>query len=331
LVRLDGSSAGIAALNLGQKDSNTVSGQSAIYCIDYARSSRAPNTTTDDDTFVSLAKDAIAWSFPKVSGQSNPQPASLTFADLQNIYNCVDTNWNQVGGQNAPIAVVVPQSGSGTRSTWLTALGITATSEPCWQNGTVVVGGNTDVIEENTGLSPGNVAQFTTTQSFGTTCSAGCAPTDDIFPYSIGDWIAQGPRAHGVGGHATSIWGRGDLALAETDNAAGTPEKPTANNSESQKIINPRFYTTAFGRILYGVTRNSCVGTSVGVCLPTTTPPAGGVAYPAYEATGLAKFFGASGWVCKNSRAKADIVSYGFTKLPTGTAAGDCGSLTAGD
>jgi ABC-type phosphate transport system substrate-binding protein len=328
LERPDGSSAGIAALNADQTDSHAVSGQSKIYCIDYARSSRPPNTTTFEDAFVTLARDGIAWSYPTISGKTNPQPAALTKAQLIDIYTCVDTNWSKVGGKDAPIGVVVPQTGSGTRSTWLLELGITATSEPCWQNGTVVVSGTTDVIEENTGKSAGNVAQFTKTQDFGTTCAKGCAPQDDIYPYSIGDNIAQGPLTDKVGGHATAVWAHGNLVLGETKNVAGTAEKAITKNSSGQPVINPS-WNPEFLRILYGVTRNGCYvsskPTSTAVCLPETTPPSGGTAYPVYEATGLKAFFGPSGWICTNATAKADIVSYGFTTLA------NCGALTAGD
>jgi ABC-type phosphate transport system substrate-binding protein len=329
LERPDGSSAGIAALNENQTDTNTVSGQSKIYCIDYARSSRAPNTTTFEDAFITLARDGIAWSYPSISGQTNPQPASLNKAQLTAIYTCADTNWDQVGGADAPIGPVIPQTGSGTRSSWLLELGITATSEPCWQNGTVVVDGTTDVIEENTGKSPGNVAQFTKTQDFGTTCATGCAPQDDIYPYSIGDWIAQSTASNGVGGHATSVWAHANMKLGETKTVAGKAEKPTSLNSSDQLIINPS-WNPEFLRLLYGVVRNGCYvstdPTSTAVCLPTTTPPAGGTAYPTYEVKGLSAFFGKSkGWVCNSTTAAADIVSYGFTRLDS------CGALTAGD
>jgi ABC-type phosphate transport system substrate-binding protein len=328
LERPDGSSAGIAALNENQTDTNKVSGQSKIYCIDYARSSRAPNTTTFEDAFITLARDGIAWSYPTVKGATNPQPAALDKAQLVAIYTCKDVNWDKVGGKDAPIGPVVPQTGSGTRSSWLLELGITATSEPCWQNGTVVVKGTTDVIEENTGLSAGNVAQFTTTQDFGTTCAKGCAPQDDIYPYSIGDNIAQGALTKGVGGHATSVWGHGNLTLGETDNVAGVAEKAITTNSSGQPVINPA-WNPEFLRILYGVARNGCYvsskPTSTAVCLPSSTPPTGGTAYPTYEVKGLAAFFGTKGWVCTNATAKADIVSYGFTTLSS------CGALTAGD
>lgn len=186
--------------------------------------------------------------------------------------------------------------------------------------------GTTDVIEENTGLSPGNVAQFTKKQTFpdGKTI----APQDDIFPYSIGDWIAQTKKAHGVGGHATSIWGHGNLKLAKTINPTGTATAPTVKNASGQLVINPKF-PAHFFRTLYVVTRNSCFNSSdptgTAVCLPTANPPSGGVAYPKYEQTGLKAFLGPKGWICKSATAAKDIVSYGFTRLTA------CGKLTAGD
>jgi ABC-type phosphate transport system substrate-binding protein len=324
LSRPDGSSAGIIALNENQTDTNKVDGQT-VYCIDYVRDARAPNTTTFEDAFVQLARDGLAWSYPKVSGETNPQPKTLTQAQLSAIYTCTDTNWDQVGGTDAPIGVVLPQTGSGTRSSWLLDLGITATTEPCWQNGTVVVDGTTDVIEENTGLSAGNVAQFTTTQTID---GVSIAPQDDVFPYSIGDNIAQGTKTDSVGGHATSIWGHGNLVLGDTANVAGTSEVPITKNSAGQPRINPN-WNPGFLSILYDVTRNGCYvatdPTSTAVCLPETTPPAGGTAYPTYEATGLRDLFGPKGWVCNNATAKADVLSYGFTHLST------CGTLTAGD
>jgi ABC-type phosphate transport system substrate-binding protein len=325
-----GSSAAIAALNANQMDANKVSGQT-IYCIDWAESHRAPNTTTFEDAFDALVRDGLAWSFPKVSGETSPQPAALDKAQLVAIYTCKDTNWKQVGGKDAPIGVVLPQAGSDTRATWLLDLGITASSEPCWQNGTVVVSGTTDVIEENTGLSAGNVAQFTTTQDFGTTCAKGCAPADDIFPYSIGDYIAQGTKTDGVGGHATAVWGHGNLKLGKTDSLSGVAEAAITKNSSGQPVINPA-WNPDFLAVVYGVMRNGCYvssdPTSTEVCLPSTTPPTGGTTYPVYEAVGLKAFFGTSdegGWICSNATAEADIVSYGLTRLDI------CGALTAGD
>jgi ABC-type phosphate transport system substrate-binding protein len=320
-----GSTPGITALNKNQTDGNTVSGQSKIYCIDFARSSRPPNTTTFKDAFIALARDGIGWTFPAVSGETNPQPKSLTRAQLIAIYTCKATNWDQVGGKDAPIGVVLPLTGYDTRVSWLLELGITATSEPCWQNGTVTVNGTSEVIEDNTGLSPGNVAQFTTAQTID---GVKVPPADDIFPYSLGDWIAQGTLTKGVGGHATAIWGHGNLTLGETANLSGTPEAAVTTNSSGQPVINPA-WNLDFLRILYDVTRNGCYvsskPTSTAVCLPTSTPPAGGTAYPQYEVAGLAALFSPQGWLCTNKTVAADIVSYGFTRLS------NCGAATAGD
>jgi ABC-type phosphate transport system substrate-binding protein len=309
MLRPDGSDSGIEQLNLGQTDGGDP-------CIDYVLSSRAPNTTTFNDAFTPLATDAIDWSYPVISGQASPQPTKLTHAELVSIYTCADTNWDQVGGANAPIVPVLPYSGSGTRITWLTDLGITATSEPCWVNGTAA---NDALIEENTGLSSGNADQFT---------SAGAQ--DDIFPYSIGDWIAQGSPAKGtgtagtpggatVGGHALPFWGHGNLALGETLNALGVAEAPVTTNTDSQPVINPS-WSTQFTRTLYAVVRN-------GYSDPTGPTDVSWPTTPAYEATALPAVFGPGGWVCTSATAQSDIVSYGFG-LETSA---NCGSLTAGD
>jgi hypothetical protein len=302
--------AGITALNADQEDSTEVNGQ-PVYCIDFAYADRPPHAGTVD-AFVSLAHDAIDWSYPE--GTSNPQPTSLTLAQLVDIYECTDTNWDQVGGTNAPIVPVLPEPGSGARDTFLAALGITASSESCWVNG---VAGNGDRILESTGLSAGNEDQFD---------PSGTAAVDDIFPYSIGDWIAQGPAVTGtgtagtpggatVGGHASTIWGHGVMALGETVNGTlGVAEQPTTTNSYSQPVINPN-WTPQLDHTLYDVVRNGCPST--GACFPAT---------PTYEAVGLPAIFSSKGWVCTSDTAESDIVSYGFGNL------GDnCGALAPGD
>jgi ABC-type phosphate transport system substrate-binding protein len=334
-TRPDGSSAGITALNDNQTDTNQDSNGQTVYCIDYSRSSRAPNAGTTD-TFVSLASDAINWSYPMVPGESSPQPASLTLADLQAIYTCQDTNWDEVGGSNAPIVPVLPQTGSGTRSTFLGALGISSsTTESCWINGEdpFSTASTPPVIEENTGLSAGNEDVFDHSGSFDwplgqTTTTADSA--DVVYPYSIGDWIAQGSPVTGtgtagtaggatVGGHASSIWGQGDssysMAMGETVNdILGTAEEPITTNSFGQPVINYSNWEPQLTRTLYAVVRNGCPST--GACFPTT---------PTLDATGLPALFGPNGWFCTNGTAQADVVSYGFLNL-----GGNCGTLTPG-
>jgi ABC-type phosphate transport system substrate-binding protein len=314
-ARPDGSGAGITELN----DNVTDDGD---YCVDYARDSRAPNATTYNDAFSKLATDSLAWSYPVISGETNPQPTSLTHAELVDIYNCTYTNWDQISGDsnNAPIVAVIPQSGSGTRATWETDLGLSAFGS-CVVNGTAADG---DVIEENTGLSTGNVDQFTSTGA-----------QDDIFPYSIGDWIAQSTAVTGdgtsapgnatVGGHATSIWGHGNLALGETVNTLGVAEAAVTTNSDKQPVINPS-WSSQFDRTLYIVVRNGY--DSVTGDEPTAATDVDWPTTPSYDATALPAIFGPSGWVCKaGGTAQSDIVSYGFGLESTA----NCGSLTAGD
>jgi ABC-type phosphate transport system substrate-binding protein len=311
IARPDGSNAGITALN-----DNTLDGTTGDYCIDFTISDRGPNPG-DTDTFFPLAHDAIDWSYPKVSGESNPQPASLTLADLVDIYTCVWTNWDQVPGDtnNAPIVPVLPQSGSGTRSTFLGALGISSTTvEPCWINGTdpFSTASPAPLIEENTGLSTGNTDVFDHSGTFDwplgqTTTTADSA--DIIFPYGIGDWIAQTtpavkgdgaagtPGGASVGAHASSIWGHGNLVLltAETVNGqTGVAEAPVVDNSFEQPVINFSNWEQQFTRTLFAVARNSCPGT--GACLP-----------PRLEAF--------LGWICTSATAQSDVVSYGFLNL----------------
>jgi hypothetical protein len=342
--RPDGSSAGITALNDDQTDSSTFDGQT-VYCIDYARDSRAPNTSTYDDTFVTLALDSIDWSYPVVSGETNPQPTSLTLGDLTDIYNCTDTNWDDfTGGANAPIVPVLPQSGSGTRSTFLLALGSDGTPltpGSCVINGTdpFSTASPVPVIEENTGLSTGNEDVFDHSGTFDwpldqTTTTADSA--DTVYPYSIGDYIAQGSQVTGsgsgvggatVGGHSTAIWGQGDssfeMTLGQTVNGS-TAEEPTTTNSDGQPIINYSNWVEPLNRTLYDVVRNgydSVTGTE-----PTTSADADFPTTPSYEATGLQAIFGSNGWICTSTTGQSDIVSYGFT-----LAGNNCGDLTAGD
>jgi phosphate transport system substrate-binding protein len=318
MARPNGSSAGIAAMNLNQ-----LSSDGTDFCIDFARSSRAPNTTTFNDAFAPLAHDAIAWTKPLPAGETNPQPSTLTLAQLRSIYSCTVTNWNQVGGANAPIVPVMPQAGSGTRATWTTIMGV-ATNPGCWIDGTDPLMSSAPVIEENTGGSPGNHDLFTHTGTFDwplgqTTTTAVSA--DIIFPYSIGDWVAQANPTTGtgtgvngatVGGHSSSIWFHGVMHLGNTGGVV-----PTNKNSFGQLQINP-FFPSQFGRTLYDVVRNGTANPTgpTTVSFPTT---------PANEAN-MQSIFGPTGFLCTSTTAQSDIISYGFGLLGSG-----CGVLTAGD
>jgi phosphate transport system substrate-binding protein len=116
-----GSSNGILQLeNQGTKTTATAA-------ISYAASSRAPKTTDNNGlNFVAFAKDGVDWfHFTEVKGVATPSAkvTDLTSTQIQDIWNGTDTNWDQVGGTNAPIDLYAAQSGSGTESTWSSFLG----------------------------------------------------------------------------------------------------------------------------------------------------------------------------------------------------------------
>ena len=144
IPRPDGSSEGITALTTENAKTGTHP------CMDFARSSRDrtpsdPPYASGGIAFVDLAGDAETWA----TNPTTNAPSNLSFTQLVNIYECKVTNWDQVGGKNAPIHAFIPQTGSGTRAFWLTALG----------NGTAITPGScvSDVsgtLEENEGVNP---------------------------------------------------------------------------------------------------------------------------------------------------------------------------------
>ena len=88
-------------------------------CIDVARSSAGPRpvgTGAGQDPasfeYYAYGLDAVGFSTASAAAPA----AGLTLAQLQGIYNCTFTNWNQVGGANQVIERYWPQAGSGTRA-----------------------------------------------------------------------------------------------------------------------------------------------------------------------------------------------------------------------
>ncbi len=75
---------------------------------------------------MAYAKDGVDWThFSTVNGGAtnsdvggNTAYSLLTPTEISEIYEGAITNWDQVGGKNAPIIVFSAQEGSGTQSTW---------------------------------------------------------------------------------------------------------------------------------------------------------------------------------------------------------------------
>ncbi|GGQ65272.1 PstS family phosphate ABC transporter substrate-binding protein [Kitasatospora griseola] len=180
IPRPNGSGAGIGALNT---TTNTT--------LDFARSSRAAQAT-DPSTFdfIAFAKDAVTWSAP-TGGYA---PNNLTTANLVDIYTCVKTDWSQLGGTAGAIKPYLPQTGSGTRSFFLQAIG-NITPGACV----------TSTPEENEGTDP----VF--------------ANLGSVFPYSVGHYVGQ------LNGHASGNDAPGVLTLRNINNVPPLTTTKTLN------------------------------------------------------------------------------------------------------
>jgi ABC-type phosphate transport system substrate-binding protein len=288
IARPDGSSAGITQLATFQK-----TGDGKFFCSSFARSSRArastdPAFAPGGIAFVDLAGDAVTWSAQATTNA----PATLTQAQLAAIYNCTDTNWSQVGGKNAPIHAFIPQSGSGTRSFFLSAIGV-ATPGSC-------VSDDNGTLEENEGVNPV------------------LNDPDAIVPYSIGKYIAEkfhsalcitkstcAPNANGIicthtpGKNLFGCDTHGTMALEQINGVAPT------TGSGANTVINGSFPAT-FQRIVFEVTPYD----------PATSDHIPGSEAGAPGGVNLETMFGASGFTCTNAKAKTDLKNYGFLVTP---------------
>jgi phosphate transport system substrate-binding protein len=179
----NGSTAGINALNADTTG-----------CVDIARSSRDRRDTDPAALeFYAFAKDAVSWArFPNAcpGGDAAPAgcaPITLTQAQIQGIYLCTlpggaaagnvpsITNWNQVGGDNEPIARYLPQLGSGTLSFFETKiLGLTSAQQGVLDDTGCEAGNRPGRVQENSGSA------------------IPAADRDNaIVPYSFANWTAQ--------------------------------------------------------------------------------------------------------------------------------------------
>ncbi len=215
--RPNGSSAGITtfATNAKTKDKKH-------YCIDFVRTARGRSSTDPSKgpggvLFVFLAKDAITFA----TNATSNAPKSLTTAQLNAIYSCTATTWNQVGGKStATIQAFLPQTGSGLRTSFLKMIGV-ATPGSCVNSS----------VEQNEGTDP----QFTNNPNA-------------LVPYSVAKYIAQVFHSAKCGAKPTSSQNRfgcdehGKFVLHSINGTApttGTGTKTVINAKFSAAFINP--------------------------------------------------------------------------------------------
>lgn len=277
IARPDGSGAGITQF---EQPGYKTHGH---YCVDFARSaSYRPSSDPDNygqNLYVALAEDAETYA---VTAKSNA-PDNLTVAQLTGIYECTITNWDQVGGKNAPIEALLPPSSAGVTKFWLTALGLKSAAACVNKNDTLTV-------QQNQGID---------TAIFGTKTHPN---PNVIVPYSVGKYIAQRYHSAAVGKNPTgkqNKFGRdehGSLVLGAIHGIA-----PTVGTGTGTKINVNLHKAGNFTRPLYDVVwyaKSSKNGDHIPNYLEPFLAAATGVKV--------------KGWFCADKEAQQAIADYGF-------------------
>ncbi|GIG61218.1 hypothetical protein Lfu02_55900 [Longispora fulva] len=193
--RPDGSGNGRTALRASNGEAGGLyQGANVVGCVDFARSSSYGGGTPGEAgayTYISFGVDSVTYA---VNANSD-LPSSLTYVQLQRIYRCLTTN---VGG--TPVTPLLVQSGSGTRSFWLSKMGVTeadiaAGDYPCLQT-------LNNTIQEHDGRVLDN-------------------HNDYLMPFSTGQFIAQGNAANILTQTGVTVADRrGSAVLGRVNNLA---------------------------------------------------------------------------------------------------------------
>jgi ABC-type phosphate transport system substrate-binding protein len=244
-------------------------------CVDFVRSARARRSTDPlTVSFVALARDNVTYA-SVVRGSH--APGNLTTHQLNEIYTCRVTRWNQVGGHSAAkIHPLLPQAGSSIGAFFDAVIGITTPGSCVTEPSTLVEDEGTDRI-------------FT-----------GPNAPNEIIPFSAGAWDAQAfHSARCLNSSCTACqkptkgqnrFGCDVNGVLKLNDVNGT--SPTSGKG-ARTVLNPKF-TPAFVRLLFDVVRTAKTATRI----------------PAY----LVKILGprsAGGFVCSARQAQM-IVDYGF-------------------
>lgn len=143
--RPNGSTDGLFALSMASPANtpvlnNQYFGTNILNQVDIARSSSRPSTTpgTGVLTFIPFAIDAMSYAYNAASTFPSDVPLGNATSDLpipgtsparfaftlRNIYNCRVTTYVDRGGNTQTIQPLIPQTGSGTRSYWISTMAI---------------------------------------------------------------------------------------------------------------------------------------------------------------------------------------------------------------
>lgn len=173
LSRPAGSGAGVKALSAAHNDANHVYKDSAGNAftlgpadISIARSSSSPSVAGNDLTFLPFARDAVSVAYVDSTGTTS---LDLTTEQIKNIFTCTAGAGVSIDTAGKPVfngltlTPKLPQAGSGTRSFFLKAAGITVS--------TSCIPAANQTFAENSGTA--------------------LVGEGDIIPFSAAQWIAQ--------------------------------------------------------------------------------------------------------------------------------------------
>jgi hypothetical protein len=300
--RPDGSSAGITALatdELGNTSYTYKGKKHTVPCVDFARSSR-PRKGTDAPykkggiAFDTLWADAVTYASTNLKGEATNVPGNLSTKQLVEIFGCsvpkangfAANTWGALLGASAKgasdaIDPIVPQAGSGTLSFWMeTALGFNGDGVPACSTESATVD---QQPEENEGVSPVFLVH-------------GKPNPNVIYPFSIGAYLAaefhSASCKKGASHKGKNKFGCDDTGVLGLNSINGL--KPTASVKGSKiPVTNPAWESTKFERELY-------------VVVPFASTKS-------HIPSNLEKFFGSTGYFCKNT---AVVKDYGFEADP---------------
>ncbi|MCJ1708619.1 hypothetical protein MT347_13245 [Microbacterium sp. VKM Ac-2923] len=218
-----GSSAGVNALR-ASINGKPYTGNSAVPAriitgqVDIARSSGGPGTNANANgllAYVPYGRDAVGFAFKG----GDAAWASLTAAQLKSIYDCSNTTVNGV-----TVKPRIPQSGSGTRSFFLSAIG-NPTLGSC--------------VTDATGTTPEN--------------DASVLGDNELIPFSAASWVAQANGATGTNSTTATGVSFGSAVAGQT---AFTGTAPNL-------VPNKAYYDDAtFGRDTYLVVEFARISSS---------------------------------------------------------------------
>ena len=253
--------------------------------IAFGRSSGPINST---DLAVESALPFAVDKIVVATNPTGPAPAALTGQQVLNIYDGTYTNWNQVGGKDAPIHVYIPKSGSSTRNAFLAFL----------------------AALHGTNEAPGNDADPV---SHGAAYSTWLGPSATYDPTDASVWKTGSVS---VEEHDPSVI----IADKDAIEPFSYGRAQMANKNAPTVRIEGGW---SADRELYNVVRNTTI---TGANAPAGSNSYNGTPFVwGKDNNALENIFGPNGWICQNPTATTDINNAGFWPLGAGSTLGKCG------